>query len=89
MGDAYTAVADDEATLFYNPAALSRTKGVDLIPLKGNFEFTDILDREIGLDELSFSLNRRFENWPDEPELIANRILGFPIYFKMGNHPHP
>lgn len=31
MGDAYTAIADDEFTLFYNPAALGRNKGVSFI----------------------------------------------------------
>ena len=34
MGDAFTAVADDEMTLFYNPAALGRHRGVSIIPFK-------------------------------------------------------
>ncbi len=29
MGDAYTALADDESALFYNPAGLARVRGIN------------------------------------------------------------
>ena len=43
MGDAFTAIADDEFTLFYNPAALGRNKGVSFTLLDPNFGLTDAL----------------------------------------------
>lgn len=79
MGDAYTAIADDEFTLFYNPAALGRNKGVSLTLLDPTFGLTD------ALSELD-----RFKNFPSgdgaAPQ-IANRIMDFPIYLQAGIFP--
>lgn len=79
MGDAYTAIADDEFTLFYNPAALGRNKGVALTLLDPTFGLTD------ALSELD-----RFDNFPSgdgaAPQ-IANRIMDFPIYLQAGIFP--
>ena len=79
MGDAYTAIADDEFTLFYNPAALGRNKGVSLTLLDPNMGLTDALG---DLD--------RFKNFPKgagaAPQ-IADRLLDFPIYVQAGIFP--
>lgn len=79
LGDAYTAIADDEFTMFYNPAALGRNKGVS---------FT-LFDPTIGLTDALSELDR-FKNFPSgsgaAPQ-IANRILDFPIYLQAGIFP--
>ena len=62
MGDAYTAIADDEFTLFYNPAALARNKGVSFTLLDPQMGFTD------ALSELD-----RFQNFPSSATGIARR----------------
>lgn len=76
MGDAFTAIADDEFTLFYNPAALGRNKGVSFTLLDPNFGLTDAL-----------SESDRFQNFPSSAPLIANRIMDFPIYVQAGAFP--
>lgn len=76
MGDAYTAIADDEFTLFYNPAALARNKGVSFTLLDPQMGFTD------ALSELD-----RFQNFPSSATGIANRIINFPIYIQAGAFP--
>ncbi len=79
MGDAFTAVADDEYTLFYNPAALGRNKGVSFTPLAPSFGLTNAYD---DLD--------RFDNFPSGANAapqIASRIMDFPIYFNTGIFP--
>lgn len=79
MGDAYTAIADDEYTLFYNPAALGRNKGVSFTLLNPTFGLTDALSEQ-----------DRFTNFPSgagaAPQ-IANRIMDFPIYLQAGIFP--
>lgn len=73
MGDAYTAIADDEYTLFYNPAALGKNKGVSFTLLDPSFGLTD------ALSEMD-----RFEKFPSTAEGIATRIMDFPIYIQAG-----
>lgn len=77
MGDAYTAVADDEYTLFYNPAALGRNKGVSLTPINPSIGGTNYLkDTE------------RFDNFPDsDPAAIADRILNYPVSLQASVFP--
>lgn len=87
MGDAYTAVADDEMTLFYNPAALGRHNGVTIIPLKANIGLPDVLDKELSLDNPTIGVSDRFQNFPKDPAPIANRILGYPVYLEVGAAP--
>ena len=88
MGDAYTAVAEDEMLLFYNPAALARNSGLTLIPLKASFHFPDVIEKEINFDTFEISLDERFKNWPSEPEAISERILGYSVPFGVRTAPH-
>lgn len=77
LGDAYTARADDEYTLFYNPAALGRNSGVQITPLNPSVGVTN------ALDEVD-----RFKDFPSsDPALIADRLLGFPVYVQAGVFP--
>lgn len=78
MGDAYTALAnDDEYTLFYNPAALGVNQSVSITPINPTFGLTN------ALNELD-----RFENFPsDDTAAIAQRILGFPVYLHVDGIP--
>lgn len=77
MGDAFTALADDEYTLFYNPAALGRHGDFSISPLNPMFGVTN------ALDEID-----RFENFPKgEASKIQDRLLGFPVYVKLGLTP--
>ncbi|MBI2518777.1 MAG: hypothetical protein HYV97_00085 [Bdellovibrio sp.] len=76
MGDAYTALAYDEYTLFYNPATLGRGSLVEFYPINPDFGVTNVLAE---LD--------RFDNFPKDPVPIADRILGFPVYVHAGATP--
>ncbi|WP_127714681.1 hypothetical protein [Halobacteriovorax sp. HLS] len=77
LGDAYTARADDEYTLFYNPAALGRNGGIEITPLNPQFGITN------ALDEVD-----RFKDFPSsDPAAIADRLLGFPVYLQAGVFP--
>ena len=76
MGDAYTAIADDEYTLFYNPAALGRNKGVAFTLFDPSFGVTDVLSEQ-----------NRFKSFPTTAPLIANRLMEFPVYLQAGIFP--
>ncbi len=78
MGDAYTAIADDEYTLFYNPATLGRNKGVSFTPLDPTFAVTNF-----------YSEQSRFTNFPSKsPTGIANKIMDFPLYLQASAFPN-
>jgi hypothetical protein len=82
MGDAYTSLADDGFSLFYNPALLARHDGFSFNPLPFNISVTN------ALSELD-----RFNNLPSDPSGVYNQFSGLPIHlnlgwtpgFKMGN----
>jgi hypothetical protein len=82
MGDAYTTLADDEFSLFYNPALLGRNKGFTFTPLNVSVTGVNIIQDQDKIDSLSSG----------DPETITDAILGFPIHvgfsyapgFKMG-----
>ncbi len=77
MGDAFTALADDEYTLFYNPAALGRHGDFSITPLNPTFGVTN------ALDEID-----RFKDFPKgQASKIQERLLGFPVYIKLGLTP--
>jgi hypothetical protein len=77
MGDAFTAVNDDEYTLFYNPASLGRHKNdFTLYPLSGHLSGTNILS----------DLNR-FQNFPDTPSGAADVLMDYPVHASAGIAP--
>jgi hypothetical protein len=77
MGDAYTALADDAFTLFYNPAALGRHTGIDIHLINPVVGVTNALD---DLD--------RFKNFPDgDAVAISDRIMGYPVHSRVGFFP--
>ncbi|MBT3586812.1 MAG: hypothetical protein HN509_18010 [Halobacteriovoraceae bacterium] len=76
MGDAYTAVADDDSTLFYNPAALGRHHGVSVYLLNPTVESVNYLKYE-----------ERLSNFPKEPAEIADKVLGIPLYLRLAAQP--
>jgi len=77
MGDAYTAIADDEYTLFYNPAILGRNKGVSFTPLDPTFALTNFYGEQ-----------SRFSNFPSSSAVgIANKIMDLPIYLQASAFP--
>ena len=86
MGDAYTAIADDDSTLFYNPAALGRHRGLTVYPLRSNIEVPDVVDTSFSIDNFSIGLSDQFDNFPSEPEDIADRIIGVPLYLKLAGN---
>lgn len=83
MGDAFTAVADDAYTLFYNPAAMGRHRGISISPINPSLEVPDVLNKDIGFSNFNFGIDDRFDNWPSSASGISDRILGFPIYAKL------
>jgi hypothetical protein len=76
MGDAYTAMADDEYTLFYNPAALGRNKGVSASSINPSF----------GLPDVYHDLSR-FQKFPSTAAGITNKIMEYPIYMQTAAFP--
>lgn len=87
MGDAYTAIADDANTLFYNPAALARHNGVTITPINPSFTIPDVVEKDFSFDGASIGLSKRFQNFPKEPDQVAERILGIPLYLQLGITP--
>lgn len=77
MGDAYTAVNDDEFSLFYNPASLGRHKrDLTLYPINLQFSGTNVLtDAE------------RFSNFPSEPVGVANLLMNYPAHASVAFAP--
>ncbi len=81
MGDAYTALADDDFTLFYNPALLARHKGFSLYPLNPSITATNIIKDP-----------DRFSNTGTTTTSFADAAFNFPMHigidyspgFKMG-----
>lgn len=77
MGDAYTAIADDEYTLFYNPASLGRNKGVALTPINPSIGGTNVLKD-----------TDKFKDFPkSDPAAIADRILNYPVSLQASVFP--
>ncbi len=79
MGDAFTALADDEYTLFYNPAALGEGDMFSMTPAPLDIGVTNALDSK---------KQEKFKNFPkNDTVAIANRIMGVPLYFHGGATP--
>lgn len=77
MGDAFTAVNDDEYTLFYNPASLARHKSdLTLYPFSGHISGTNVL---ADMD--------KFQDFPDEPVAVADVLMDYPAHASAGVAP--
>ncbi len=77
MGDAWTAVSNDEFTLFYNPAALGRhQRDFSIAPLNPTITGTNVLD---DLD--------RYEDLPDTPVGMADLMMNEPLHAAVGVAP--
>src|SRR6478736_4351340 len=67
MGDAFTAVNDDDFTLFYNPASLGRhRRDLTLTPFNPSMNATNILG----------DMNR-FKNFPNEPVGASDVLMDY------------
>lgn len=69
MGDAYTAIATDDYTLYYNPALLARHKGLSFWPFDLQLTVTNALADK---DKLT--------NVPSDPNQFADNFYDFPIH---------
>jgi hypothetical protein len=77
MGDAFTAVNDDDFTLFYNPASLGRHKNdLSLYPFNPQFTGSNVLN---DMD--------RFKNFPNEPVGASKVLMDYPAHASAGIAP--
>ena len=76
MGDAYTSIATDEFTLFYNPATLARHSGFSFFPLNPAVS---------GVNALKDT--DRFTNIGSDPVDVSDAILDFPIHLGIDYAP--
>ncbi len=76
MGGAYTAIADDEYTLFYNPATLARHDGFSFNPVNIELMGTNALKDQ-----------DRFNDLGSDPADVSDAILDYPIFLGMGYNP--
>ncbi len=77
MGNAFTALADDEYTLFYNPAALGRNAGFTM----------HVLNPEITITNALADMDK-FEDIPsNDPVAITDRFIGYPVHLGLGVAP--
>lgn len=77
MGDAFTAVNDDEYSLFYNPASLARhRRDFTISPLSGHLSGTNVLN---DLD--------RFSDFPSDPVAASDVLMDYPVHASAGVTP--
>lgn len=76
MGDAFTAKADDNYTLFYNPAALSKNGGVEFY----------LVNFKLGLTNVISDLDK-FSSLSSDPSELTADLTGFPIYIAASGVP--
>ena len=70
MGDAFTAIADDEYTFFYNPAAMGRHYGLSF----------DVANPAVRVSNI-YRQRDLVDDFPeDSPKTIRDRILGLPLH---------
>lgn len=77
MGDAYTAIADDEYTLFYNPAILGRHEGFSFWPINPVITVTNPLS-----DEFS-----NIDAPGGTPSELASAFMNKPVHIGLGATP--
>lgn len=76
MGGAYTALADDEYTLFYNPAILARHKGFSFNPFNPTFGATNFLKDQ-----------DRFSDIGSDPSDFSDAAFNYPAHFDVNITP--
>ena len=76
MGDAYTSIADDEFTLFYNPAILARHKGFSFWPINPTISVTNILKDP-----------DQFKETGSTTSAFAEQLSGKPVHIGIGATP--
>lgn len=77
MGDAFTAVNDDEYTLFYNPASLARHKhDFTFNPINPQFNGSNLLT---DMD--------KFQNFPNTPSGAFDVMKDYPVHASAGVAP--
>ncbi len=80
MGDAYTSIADDEFTLYYNPAILARHKGLSFWAINPQVTVTNILTAENKFEDSGSTTSEFFDNFVDTPIHIGlNASPGFKL----------
>lgn len=77
MGDAFTALADSQYSLFYNPALLARHKGFSFYPLNIAVSGTNILSTNVNTDDLN----------TENPEGVTDALLGVPLHVGFNYSP--
>ena len=77
MGDAYTAIADDDYTLFYNPAALGEHSGLSLYMVNPSIRLTNVYSNMDKYDDLP----------QDDPVALTNKFIGEPLHIGAGITP--
>lgn len=76
MGDAFTAIADDAFTLFYNPAVLARHTGFSFWSINPTVAGTNVLEDPEKYNDLGSS-----------PNEIADVLFSDPVYVNLGAAP--
>jgi hypothetical protein len=76
MGDAYTSIADDEYTLYYNPAILARHKGFSFWAINPSITVTNPLTEA-----------DRFDDTGDTTTEFSNALFNFPIHSGVNGAP--
>lgn len=76
MGDAYTSIADDEYTLYYNPAILARNKGLSFWAINPSITASNPLDKE-----------DRFGETGDTTSEFTDNFFNFPLHVGVNGAP--
>jgi len=83
MGGAFTALADDEYAIFYNPASLARTQNAKLSILNPSFQVPNVTKMNFSFDKISFDIDNKFSNFPSTTEGVLSQFMNYPISMKM------
>jgi hypothetical protein len=76
MGDAFTAAANDEFAIYYNPATLGNAKLVEFSLINPTFSLSNLLEDADKLDNLS-----------SDPSDIATTIMNTPLFLQTMGGP--
>jgi hypothetical protein len=80
MGDAFTSIADDEYTLYYNPAILARHKGLSFWAINPQITVTNILSESDKFSNTGSTTGDFVDNFVDTPIHIGlNASPGFKL----------